>query len=301
MRSVCVVALLVVTVATAGRAQRTAPTPIDWSADDSARVAFLTAHGRAFHKPPVVVWVPIDSVDAGWIAAFTDSLAAGVTSLKALIGGPYAWQRLEARPVVFYVSPGRFVSHSDGRDGVFISLNRVRRREAPYLHEASHELLSPREPFGPYEHADSITQEKAAAAFPFWLMEGLPDYLAQTTAAATGFPEGDVFEIGGLAKVDSVCAARLTTSSRRSEILEHVGRSGPLDALFTTDRQVVAPIYYACSQSLTKYLVTRIGLPATVGLFPRISDGSWRMVLETAAGESLEDVRRKWLTALGLK
>jgi hypothetical protein len=62
----------------------------------------------------------------------------------------------------------------------------------------------------------------------------------------------------------------------------------------------VAPIYYACSQSFTKYLVGRIGLPATVALFPRISDGSWRTVLETAAGESLEGVRRKWLTALGV-
>jgi len=292
------VALLVVTVATAGRAQGPAPAPLDWWADDSARVAFLVAHGRAYHKPPVIVWAPTDSLDAAWVAAFTDSLAAGVTGIKALIGGPYPWQRIETRPVVFYLSPGRFVSHADGRDGVFISLNRVRRREAPYLHEASHVLLAPKRPFGPFEYSDSITQEKAAAVFPFWLMEGLPDYLAQTTAARSGFPEGDVFEIGGLAKVDSVCAARLTTSNRRSEILERVGHSGPLEALFTTDRQMVAPIYYACSQSLTKYLVGRIGLPATVALFPRIPDGSWLKVLRTAAGESLEDVRRKWLTSL---
>jgi hypothetical protein len=300
MRVVPTVVLFIVTVAATGRAQVPASAPIDWSAEDSTRVAFLLAHGRAYTRPPVIVWAPIDSLDPGWLAPFIDSLAAGVTGLKALIGGPFTWQRLGSRPVRFYLSPGRFVSHADGRDGVFISLNRVRRREGPFLHEAAHELLAPPPPFYPFEYPDSLAGERAAAEFPFWLSEGLPDYLAQMTADTTGFPEGDVFAIGGLAKVDSVCTARLGSSRRQAEILARVGRPGRLEALFSTDRAEVAPVYYACSQSFTKHLVARLGLPAVVALVPRIPAGTWRTALESAATEPLERLRRAWLVALGL-
>ena len=91
-------------------------------------------------------------------------------------------------------------------------------------------------------NTDSAAVERAAAKFPFWLNEGMPDYLAQRAAATTGFVEGDVFAIGGLARADSVCAARLRASDRRDEIRERIGRTGRLAALFTTDRALVAPV-----------------------------------------------------------
>jgi hypothetical protein len=182
-----------------------------------------------------------------------------------------------------------------------ISLNRVRQGQAPFLHEASHELLAPPPPFYPYEYPDSAAEERAAARFPQWLSEGLPDYLAQAAAAATGFREGDVFEIGGLTKVDSTCAARLSTSPRRPEILAKVGGQGRLDALLTTERQEVAPTFYACSHSFTKYLVDRIGVRAVVALFPSIQAGTWVADLAEAAGETLPALRRAWLRRLGGK
>lgn len=273
MRTGWVLILFLIALANAGRAQVPPPAAIDWSADDSARVAFLQAHGRAYRRPSVIVWAPVDSVDPVWLASFTDSLAAGVTSLRSLIGGPHPWQRIQSGPIRFYFSPDRFVSHADGSGGVFISIHRVRNRTAPFLHEAAHELLEPHPPFVPFDYPDSVARERAAARFPFWLNEGLPDYLAQTTAAATGFPEGDVFEVGGLAKVDSVCAARLAASDRQTEIRDRVGRTGRLEALFTTARAEVAPVFYACSQSFTKYVVARIGLPSVVKLFPGFPTG----------------------------
>ena len=246
------------------------------------------------------MWAPTDSLDARWVAGFADSLATALGSLKALVGGPYPWQRLAGRPVVFYFSPGSFVSHASGRDAVFISLNRVRHGDAPFLHEAAHELLAPPAPFLPYEYPDSVAEERAAARFPFWLSEGLADYLAQAAAATTGFHEGDVFEVGGLSKVDSTCAARLTASPRRTEIQAKVGAQGRLEALFTTERDEVAPVYYACSQSFTKYLVTRIGVGPLVALFPRIQAGTWLADLASAAGQPLPTLRRAWWKALGV-
>jgi hypothetical protein len=76
------VVLLLVTVGTAGRAQTPASTPIDWSEEDSARVTFLKAHGQPYASPPVIVRAPIDSLDSGWLAAFTDSLAAAVFPVR---------------------------------------------------------------------------------------------------------------------------------------------------------------------------------------------------------------------------
>ena len=271
------------------------PAPLNWDSDDSARVAFLTAHGRAYTGAQVIVWAPPDSLDARWLASFVDSLATGVAALRRLMGGAYAWQRIGQRPVTFYLSPGRFVSHASGAGAVFISLARVRSGGAPYLHEAAHELLAPPAPFAPFEYADSVAEARAAARFPQWLNEGFPDYLAQATASATGFHEGDVFAIGGLAKVDSTCAARLAQSPRRAEILEKVGLQGRLAALFTTERAEVAPVFYACSQSFTKYVVDRVGVRTVVAAFPHIPGGTWVADLEAAAGTSLEALRSAWL------
>jgi hypothetical protein len=280
-------------------AQTQPPAALDWSADDSARVTFLARHGREYRRAHAIVMAPPDSLDPAWLEAWVDSLDRALAHMAGLMGAPYAWQRLGGRPVRFYLSPGRFVSHASGRDAVFISLARVRDGQAPYLHEAAHEMLAPPAPFFPYEHADSAAEEQAAAVFPLWLSEGLPDVLAQSAAAATGFREGDVFAVGGLERADSTCAARLAASPRRAEILEKVGGRGRLEALFTTDRAQVAPVFYACSQSFTRSLAGRVGLRALVVLFPLIPSGRWAAALEAATGDSLPALRRAWLTAIG--
>jgi hypothetical protein len=281
------------------RAQGMEPPAVNWWAEDSARIAFVTAHGRSYTGPQTVVWAPNDSLDAQWLAAFADSLARSHAQLVSVIGGPYPWQRLGAKPVTFYLSPGRFVSHASGTGAVFISLARVRSGSAPYLHEAAHELLAPLPPFWDDEYPDSAAGARAMERFPVWLSEGLADYVAQVTAAKTGFREGDVFEIGGLGRADSTCAARLRASARRDEIIAKVGGGGRLEALFTAERAQVAPTFYACSQSFTKYLVDRVGLPKVVALFPAIGPGTWRSDLEAAARQPLDTLRRTWLTAIG--
>jgi hypothetical protein len=300
VRTLLAAALVLATRAGVGTAQAKPPAVLNWWADDSANIAFVTTHGRAWYGTNAIVWAPADSLDPAWLAAFSDSLDGSLGWLKAFMGAPYDWQRIENRPVVFYLGPGRFISHASGRDAVFISLTRIRQRDAPALHEASHELLAPPAPFAPWEYPDSATEERIAAHFPFWLSEGLPDYLAQATSAATGFHEGDVFDIGGLALVDSVCAARLSASPRQAEILEKVGGQGRLEALYTTDRGEVAPTFYACSQSLTRYLVDRIGIRSTVLLMPAIKAGSWQAELEAAAGQPVATLRDAWLVTLGL-
>lgn len=285
-------------------AQSATPTRLDIWGEDGNRAAWLEQHGRTVSRRQAVVVAPADSFPEGWQQALADSLDRGVAALRRLIGAPYRWQRIAERPVKFYLSPGSFVSHGTGRDIVFISLPRVRDGKAPYLHEASHELLRPRARFPGSRRADTPAAADSArddARMPLWLFEGFPDYLALTVAAAEGLHEGDVFDIGGLAAVDSVCAARANASASRAELLRVVGASGRLEALFTTERRRVAPAFYACAQSMSKYLVARIGVRRVVALFPAITTGSWARDIERAAGMSLAELRRRWLEQLGLR
>jgi hypothetical protein len=273
---------------------------LDWSADDSSRIAWLERHGRTVRGRNAIVVAPADSFTDVAQRALADSLNRGVAALRRLMGAPHPWQRIGDRPVTFYVSPDRFISHASGQDVVFVSLARARNGTAPFLHEASHELLAVRAPFAPWEYADTLVGKRVAERWPLWLTEGLPDYLAQTVAAEEHLHEGDVFAIGGLAMVDSVCAARANANARRAELLRVVGATGRMEALFTTERASVAPAFYACAQSMTKFLVERIGVKRMVGLSPAIKAGDWEDEVGRAAGRPLTDLRREWLAKLGL-
>ncbi|HEV8363589.1 MAG TPA: hypothetical protein VGQ52_08710 [Gemmatimonadaceae bacterium] len=292
--AVCAVA----TASTQARAQAAAPQPINPWADDSSRVQWLPTNGRSLGGRHVLVWAPNDSVSDAALRALVDTLDIGVGALRTLMRAPLAWQRIQSRPVVFYLGPGRFIAHGSGTGAVFISMYHVRSRGAPFLHEASHELLAPERPFYGEEYGDTAQGRRAEDQIPLWLFEGLPDVLAQTVTAETGLRDGDVFSIGGLARVDSTCAARVRGSARGAEVLAAVGRSSALAALFTTDRPQVAPIFYACSQSLTKYFVEEMGVAKVIALFPAMKAGNWEQRVQEFAGRSVEALRSEWMKRL---
>jgi hypothetical protein len=286
--------------ASAGHSQTASAQPLNWSADDSSRIAWLEMHGRSLRGRYVTVWAPNDSLSKLAQRALVDTLDVGVGALRSLMKAPLAWQRMQNRPIVFYFSPGRFVAHASGRDAVFIPISRVQSRQAPFLHEASHELLAPEPPFFWWEHADSIVASRVRDETPLWLFEGVPDILAQTVAAQHALHEGDVFSIGGLGKVDSTCAARVRASPRGGEVLAAIGRRGRLEALFTTERAAVAPVFYACGQSMTKFLVEQMGLARVIELFPAMKAGTWEARIAEATGKPLAMLRSEWVNQIGL-
>lgn len=296
--ALCALALAIASAS--ARAQSTAAQPINPWAEDSSRVQWLRANGRSLSGRHVVVWAPNDSVSDSELRARVDSLDIGVGALRTLMKAPLPWQRIQNRPVVFYLPPGRFISHGSGAGAVFISMAVVRAGRAPFLHEALHELLVPAAPFWADEYANALEGAAAERRMPLWLLEGLPDVLAQTVAAEHGLHEGDVFSIGGLTRVDSTCAARIQDSPRGAEVLAAVGRAAPLAALMTTDRPQVAPIFYACSQSLTKYLVEQMGVATVVALFPALKEGTWERRVAELAGRPVETLRSEWIRRLGL-
>lgn len=276
-----------------------APQTLDWNADDSAHIAWLDTHGRRMAAGGVVVAAPPEEMPEAWQAALVDSLDRGVVELRRLIGS-HSWQRMGDQPIRYYLVSERMISHASGKGVVFISMFHVRNGQAPYLHEAAHELLAPPPPFFYAEYPDTVEAEAKFQAMPYWLAEGLPDVLARQAASAAQTVEGDVFKIGGLGKADSTCAARLRDNPYRAPLLRAIGGEGAVDALFTTDRPKVAPTFYACAQSMANYLVARIGMEAAVALFPVMKSGDWHGSFERAVGMPVAAFGAAWRARLGL-
>lgn len=301
IRPVCLIPLLQVLsilVSLQAEAQGQAQA-LNWSADDSSRVVLLRSNGQSVTGRHAVLWAPKDSISNDSLRKVLAGIDTNLEMVKRLIHAPLPWQRLANRPVVFYFAPDRFISHASGQGDVFISFWRVGANKAPFIHEALHEILAPQPPFSPWEFPDSAQQLQRAESSPLWLLEGLPDYLAQVAASRTGVPEGDIFEAGGPATIDSVCAARVRANPAVAAAIQAVGRSGRPPQLFTTERSTVAPVFYPCSHSFTKHLADKIGIAGVVALFPAIREGDWQAALTARAGP-LGELRGEWARRLGI-
>jgi hypothetical protein len=217
--------------------------------------------------------------------------------LRAIVGR-HPWQVMRADRITYYVSADRFVAHASGRAAVFIPLIRLQDDRAPYLHEATHELLAfMSQSLTP---ADPARFERVRQTRPLWLTEGLADYVALTAAGRAGVKEGDVFDIGGLAGTDKACNDRLK-GPRGPEIAAFIGNVGAPGALFTTERTEVAPTFYACGTSFTKFIVERIGLPETIALVPLIPTQGVLPRIQKLTGKSMETLRAEWRSAIAVR
>ena len=142
-------------------------------------------------------------------AQLLDRNDKGVAALRQLIG-THPWQAVRDEKLLFYVSDDQFISHATSGGVVLIQLPRLRDGRAPFLHEAAHALLARPVARGGAPPQDRATQDRLIATRPQWLVEGIADFLAQTAAQAAGVSEGDVFDIGGLDRVDHTCGTRLS-------------------------------------------------------------------------------------------
>lgn len=261
---------------------------LNWSADDGARIETLARTGRRVEGTHLLLWHPpsLAPADADALVACLDP---AIAALRARVG-THPWQTVRGERIAFYLSDDAFVSHASGRAAVFVPMARVKDGRAPYLHEATHELLasSATSPGGP--------GAGATLRRPLWLTEGLPDYIAQLVAADVGVPEGGPFASGGLTGSDRVCGERLRTPDGAT-MLPFVGAAARPDVLFTTDRGRFAPTFYACALSFTHFLVKRVGLDALVALFG-LPPAAMIERLDTVAGRPLAGLRDEWQRAI---
>ena len=206
--------------------------------------------------------------------------------------GTHDWQAVPKGRITYYLSDDTFVAHASGRSAVFVPMARVKDGRAPFLHEATHELLaSTRVAPAPTDGAASIRR-------PLWFTEGLPDYIARLVADEVGITEEGPFGTPTLVGVDAVCAGRARTADGAT-MMPFVGTAARPDVLFTTDRGKFAPTFYSCSFSFTKSLAERVGLATLVGLFG-LTPGEMVERLDNIAGPPLSVVGAEWRRQLGL-
>jgi len=280
-RLACRVVTIVVTavIAGAGVAQQ----PLNWSQDDGTRVAALKHDGFRIEGDHVIVWCP-RSMARPDAEALVKRLDPGVAGLWRHVG-THAWQAIPKGKITYYLSDDAFVAHASGRAAVFVPMARVRDGRAPFLHEATHELLAStrtdRSPGAP------------ATRRPLWLTEGLPDYFARLVAAEIGTPESGPFDTPTINGADAICAARARTSDGAA-MVAYIGTDERPEALFTTDRGRFAPTFYTCSLSFVSYLVDHVGLDTLVGLFG-VGPAEMNARLGALNGRKLSDWRIEWL------
>lgn len=263
--------------------------PLNWAADDSERVAILGRDGSRLDGEHVILWFP-KSLAPPDAAALVKRLDPGVAALWRRVG-IHEWQAVPKTKITYYLSEDSFVAHASGRAAVFIPMARVQDGRAPYLHEAAHEMLA----------STRTAQPPAGTPIrrPLWLTEGLPDYLARLATADVGTPEETGPFGATLAQADALCAERARTPDGAT-MISFIGTSERPEALFTTDRSRFAPTFYTCSLSFVRYLGSRLGLDALVGLFAH-PPAEMIARLDTLGGKRVSAWRADWLRALTLQ
>lgn len=260
---------------------------LNWAADDGKRVESLAKSGSRLDGENLVLWFPssLPKADAEALLKRLDPAVAGLWRRV----GKHDWQAVPKGKITYYLSDDTFVAHASGRSAVFVPMARVKDGRAPFLHEATHELLA----------SNRVDRSRRGpGARPLWLTEGLPDYIARLVAEEAGITEEGPFGTATIVGVDAICAQRARTPDGAT-MVKAVGSAERPEVLFTTDRQRFAPTFYACSFSFTKFLAGRVGLDALIGLFA-LTPAEMNARLERLTGGSLAEARAAWLRLLEL-
>jgi len=262
--------------------------PLNWAAEDGHRVAALEKDGFRLEGAHVILWCPTSLARAD-AEALLARLDPGVAGLWRRVG-THAWQAVREGKLTYYLSEDAFVAHASGRGVVFVPMARVRDGRAPFLHEATHELLAS-------TRVDEASRGPRTLR-PLWLTEGMPDYIARLVAADVGTTEVGPFDTPTIAGADAICAERARTPDGAT-MMPYVGTSERPAVLFTTDRNRFAPTFYTCSLSLVSYLAGHVGLNELIDLFG-YGPADANVRLDKLRGKKLSQWRAEWLEQLKL-
>jgi hypothetical protein len=209
------------------------------------------------------------------------AVAQGLDDIERLLLVSFRLQQ----PLEFFVTPefGGTSYSTLSPPRVFLALDRVRERTAPFIHEAVHHLV-----YG-----------RAAAMNPdahLWINEGFANYVQAVLADRSEYLQEHPM-IPANERVDAVARAALATSVGQY-VVTFVGRPGSPAGL--EDRDQVGRPFYVLSQSLTKYLIHLAGVQRFAAeAVPSLWQGDrFAAVVQEMTGKPLEQLRSDWLTRL---
>lgn len=264
-----------------------------WGDNDSLRMIALHHRGVKVESTRVVAWFPADSLTQERMINILDTLNKGIVQAEKYLGMPFQWQVFAEKPIVFYFSPERFISHAAWDGQVFIPFWRIKSGQSPWLHEALHIIFrSKRGSWG------DVSREERAALMPLWLTEGLPDYVDMRIAHQEKFSRFDLWKDGGLLKTDSTCRSKLL-GEPGEYILKFVGSPGSPPELFGEQRGQYAPTFYNCSSSLVKFISDQYGIDVLVKGISEFKKE--HQIIENLTGKSLQQIKQYWMDKILLE
>jgi hypothetical protein len=230
-----------------------------------------------------VLWVDRDALTPEEARAFAAQVSDGVAAVERLTGRALDRARYGDDRVHVFVSRAVTVSHVYGsyehqrypKPYLYLNAMKVRRREAPYLHETTH-LVAWR--FGSHS-----------------LREGVASYV-EALAAAEGLGYGaGLFGARDAAAADSL-ARRAAAGPAAARVLPWVGAGGFAPASVTSPSDLEArAAYYVLSQSFAQFLARAVGLPTVLRLYE--ADDTER-AYAALTGDDRATWTRRWLAAL---
>jgi hypothetical protein len=238
---------------------------------DRELAADLRQNGVRIEMDSAIVYFEKDALPEEQMKQFAMLADHGVADIETLLDtSPEARKRIGK--VEYFVSSSVDISHSYWRS-VYLSVDRVSRQAAPYLHETTH----------------IIARCRACA---MWLSEGLASYVQSYVSEHMGGYDGAIFSRGGNRGIDRA-AARWLRNDRGQAVLPYVGGAGEPPNL--DDRRGVGAPFYILSQSFVKFLAEN----ARAGHWGEIANSEDPdAMLEQSTQKSMADLKTEWLASI---
>lgn len=260
------------------------------SCSNDETINTLRTEGIVINRERVIAYFPKNSIPENRMNEIVDTINLGITLADRYIGGPYDWQVFKNKQLAYYFCEGNFMSTTSKEGDIFIPVWRAQSNQSPWLHETMHILLrSSNGNWNPKSRPMNLFK------MPMWLTEGMAEFLAMKISYEYHIPKFDIFESGGYTKVDSVSNI-LLKQEKGSHILKYIGKPGIMIKLFTKKRWSVAPTFYNCSSSFTKYLVETYGLDKILYAY-----SNYKHEIETIeglTGKTINELKEEWLARI---
>ncbi len=260
---VCILALA------AGLACQPGSAQMDSWMSDRELAAYLTRNGVAVNTERASLWFDSGVLEPEEMDAFAKLVNRGIVDIEEYLGV----SRAGGRKIRYFISGRVEISHSTWRS-IFLPIEKVQNRTAPYLHETVHQVAPCND-------------------CPMWFSEGLASYVQSYVSQHAGGYDGAIFARRGNRGIDQD-ARRWLASDRGQVVVPFIGIPGePPDINY--DRSNVAAPFYVMAQSLVKFMVERASLEKLNAVFEA---KDFEAELQSATGKSSAQWKEKWLAKL---
>lgn len=254
----------------AGFTCQRASAQMDSWVNDRELANYLTRNGIAISTERASLWFDMDAMTPEQMDAFAKLVNRGIGDIEEYLGG----SRIGSRKVRYFISSHVEISHSTWRS-IFLPIEKVQNRTAPYLHETTHVVA-------PCEDC------------PMWFSEGLASYVQSYVSEHGSGYDGAIFARRGNRGVDQD-AKRWLASDRGEAVVGFIGTPGEPPAI-NYDRSNVAAPFYVMAQSLVKFIVQKAKVEKLSTVF---NAKDFESELKRATGKSSMQWKELWLKRIG--